>query len=261
MDERRRWFVVTGAASGIGLAVATELSREGCNIVLVDRDAARLSNEISRLPRQSGAIVREVIGDVGDPETANRAAAEVPETDRLAGWVNAAGVNVPGSILDIDEVRLRDGMRTNFESAIWGCRAAVARMVRTGEPGSVVNLTSTAAFVGYPGNAVYAAAKGAIVALTKQIAAEVAERGIRCNAVAPGVIDTPMNSSILERSGDDERDALLEYWHSLSPIGRLGSAAEVAGTVMYLLSEAGAFTTGQTIVVDGGQLAVGRRPR
>lgn len=255
------WAVVTGAASGIGLATARGLAAGDYSLVIVDLDEQRLMQAAQGLtvPSAEGGpaiSVATVVGDVGDPAVLDSALSLLPPDAQLTGWVNCAGVNVPGAITDIEPARLTEGMRTNFESVFWGCRAAVRRMVEQGAGGAIVNFTSTAAFVGYPGNAVYAAAKGAIVALTKQVAAEYAGSGIRCNAVAPGVIATPMNSSILEGSSD--RECLLAYWHQLSPLGRLGTAEEAAAMAVFLLGEPGGFTTGQTFVMDGGQLGIGR---
>ncbi|MGN6575473.1 MAG: SDR family NAD(P)-dependent oxidoreductase [Nocardioides sp.] len=261
MSGHRPWFVVTGAASGIGLATARALAANDCSLVIVDLDAKRLVEAAQGLAVPStgaspAVSVSTVVADVGAPAAMSSAIAALPPDAHLAGWVNCAGVNIPGAIADIEPARLREGMRTNFESVFWGCQAAVRHMVEQGAGGSIVNFTSTAAFVGYPGNAVYAAAKGAIVALTKQVAAEYAVNGIRCNAVAPGVIDTPMNSTILD--GNPDRERLISYWKQLSPVGRLGTAAEAAAMAVFLLGEHGGFTTGQTFVVDGGQLAIGR---
>lgn len=261
MTGERQWAVVTGAANGIGLATARALAAIDCSLVIVDLDAERLEVAAEALVPSSPdhahpVTVTRVVADVGDPAAMDSAIAALPTGARLTGWVNCAGVNVPGAVADIEPSRLREGMRTNFESVFWGCRAAVRRMTGDQTGGSIVNFTSTAAFVGYPGNAVYAAAKGAIVALTKQVAAEYAGSGIRCNAVAPGVIDTPMNSTILD--GNPERERLLTYWNQLSPVGRLGTAAEAAAMAVFLLGEQSRFTTGQTFVVDGGQLAIGR---
>lgn len=256
MSNAQGWVVVTGAASGIGLAVAERLRHSGHSLVLVDLDGDGLARVVRSLANDSTAEVTQVVGDVGDPATMDNAVAQIPASHRLVGWVNSAGVNVPGSVIDTDAARLHQGMRANFEGAFWGTKAAVGRMLDQGGGGSIVNMTSTAALVGYPGNAVYAAAKGAVISLTKQVAADYCEHGIRCNAVAPGVIDTPMNQSILD--GNPERDALLEFWLKLSPLGRLGRPEEVAAMTMFLLGDDGAFTTGQTLVVDGGQLAIGR---
>ncbi|PKQ18804.1 MAG: hypothetical protein CVT68_01555 [Actinobacteria bacterium HGW-Actinobacteria-8] len=256
MSEEQGWVVVTGAASGIGLAVAEKVQQRGHSVVLVDLDGEGLSLAARRFASDSSTTIAQVVGDVGDPATMENAVAQVPAAHRLVGWVNSAGVNVPGSVADTDVSRLRHGMRANFEGTFWGSKAAAGRMLEQGGGGSIVNMTSTAALVGYPGNAVYAAAKGAVISLTKQVAAEYAEHKIRCNAVAPGVIDTPMNQSILE--GNPEREALLERWLRLSPLGRLGRPEEVAAMTVFLLGADGAFTTGQTFVVDGGQLAIGR---
>lgn len=256
MSNEQAWVVVTGAASGIGLAVAEKLMQKGHSLVLVDLDGDGLARAARRLASARLTTTVQVVGDVGDPATMEDAVAQVPAADRLVGWVNSAGVNVPGSITDTDAARLRQGMSANFEGAFWGSKAAVRRMLQQGVGGSIVNMTSTAALVGYPGNAVYAAAKGAVISLTKQVAAEYAAHGIRCNAVAPGVIDTPMNQSILE--GNPEREAVLDFWLKLSPVGRLGRPEEVAAMAVFLLGEDSAFTTGQTLVVDGGQVAIGR---
>lgn len=256
MSTQPGWVVVTGAASGIGLAVSERLQHSGHSVVLVDLDGDGLSRAARPFASDPSTKAAQVVGDVGDPETMRNAVAQIPAAHRLVGWVNSAGVNVPGSVVETDPARLRQGMRANFEGAFWGSQAAVGRMLDQGGGGAIVNMTSTAALVGYPGNAVYAAAKGAVISLTQQVAAEYAEHGIRCNAVAPGVIDTPMNQSILE--GNPEREALLEFWLKLSPLGRLGRPEDVAAMTMFLLGGESAFATGQTFVVDGGQVAIGR---
>jgi len=256
MSEQRRWYVITGATSGIGLATAQALDATGAPLVLVGRDRGRLEGirTADGSPLKSG--VRYAVGDVGEPATMAEAIAQIPEGDLLAGWVNSAGVNVPGSVIDIDEETLHRGMKSNFEGVFWGCQAATRRLIDQGLGGAIVNLTSTAGYVGYPSNAVYTAAKGAIIALTRQVASDFAAQGIWCNAVAPGVIDTPMNSSILEDNPD--REGIEDYWTQLSPVGRIGTADEVAALVVFLLGKQSSFTTGQTFVIDGGQLAIGR---
>ena len=134
---------------------------------------------------------------------------------------------------------------------MWGCDVAVRSALRTGDPLAIVNMSSTQAHLGFPGWAAYATAKGGVEALTRQIAAEFAGRGIRCNAIAPGVIDTEMNRRQLAQSADPV--ALARAWDELTPVGRWGTPRDVAALAEFLLDDRASFLTGQVIVLDGGQ--------
>ena len=243
--------VVTGAASGIGLAVAQMLVRLGVQVVGIDVDSGGLAAAEQRLDGPGRFL--PLIGDVADPAVHERAAALAVELAPLRFWVNNAGFNIVGSADAIAQSECDRGMAVNFGGVLWGTKAALRQMLAR-EGGRIVNITSTQALLGFPHFAVYAATKGAIISLTRQVAAEYAGRGIRCNAIAPGVISTPMNDQLLAAaSNQSEQRASL---NALCPTGRWGTTEDVAWAVEYLLSARSDFVTGQVLVVDGGQSVI-----
>jgi NAD(P)-dependent dehydrogenase (short-subunit alcohol dehydrogenase family) len=170
----------------------------------------------------------------------------------LRGWVNCAGIAEQQSVHEATEDHLDRVLGVNLAGVFWGCSVAVERMLGTG--GSIVNISSGQALRGRDGYPAYAATKGGILSLTTQLAAEYADRGIRCNALVPGVIATEMNERILAESSD--RSALERSWDVLSPIGRWGTPADVAEAVRFLLSDAAGFITGVHLSIDGGQMSI-----
>jgi meso-butanediol dehydrogenase/(S,S)-butanediol dehydrogenase/diacetyl reductase len=239
--------VVTGAAGGIGAAVVTTLHNAGYAVVGIDRAETGWPPVAARL-----------VGDVADPLVHEAAASRAAASGPLVGWVNTAGIAadaIPVSDIDVDDYR--DLMDINFGGTLWGVAAAIRAMRGTG--GSIVSISSTQAHVGFPGYPLYAASKGAIEALTRQVAAEYAAAGIRCNAIAPGVIATALNDRILADAADP--DALRAAWDALCPIGRWGTPDDVARLALYLVGPESGFLTGQVLTVDGGQTIVPPGPR
>lgn len=240
--------VVTGGAAGIGGAVVQRLLDGGDRVVVLDSNEAAGERLVAELGSDGGRL-SFLSGDVADPAAHEAAVAAAERLGELHLWVNNAGIATAGAVHETSEADFKRGLAVNFGGVFWGTSSAIRAMLPRGG-GVIVNLTSVQALRGFPGYALYASTKGAIISLTVQVAAEFADRGIRCNAIAPGVILTEMNKRILAEAND--RDALLRSWRAQTPVGRTGTPDDVAAAVAYLASADAGFITGQTLIVDGG---------
>ena len=239
--------VVTGAATGIGRASAEGLAAEGAKVVLGDVDAA--GEAVAAAIGGDASFVRTDVASWADVEALVRTAVE--RHGRLDGIVNNAAVAIPGSAGEMSEEDWQRVIDVNL-SGVWrGMRFAIPEMLRTGG-GSIVNLSSVQSLLGFVGWAGYAASKGGINGLTQQAAVEYASAGIRVNAIIPGTILTEMNERIMRDSGDPK--AQMDAWVAMHPMRRVGTPAEVADAVVYLISDGSSFVTGTLLRVDGGMV-------
>lgn len=244
--------LVTGAGSGIGQAIAQLFAGEGARLALVDRDAAGLS-ESAGLLAAMGAEALTACGDVGAEgfadEVAGACAACFGGLDIL---VTAAGFSCGGTVTTTAPADWDAVFRANVGGTFLFARAAIPLMQQRGG-GAIVTFASQLALAGGRGNSAYIAAKGAILSLTRTMALDYAADGIRVNAVAPGAIDTPMLRRSFARHADPE--PVREASRNRHAMKRFGRAEEVAQAALYLASDASSFSTGTTLVVDGGWLA------
>jgi len=234
--------VVTGAAGGVGRAVTERLLARGARVVAVDVSPA--------LHKLASADVAAVEGDVVVAATAEQAVATALERwQRLDVLVNNAGHIVYKGILDTSEEEWDRVLAVNARSAFLFCRAAIPAMLERGG-GTIVSTASISGLIGLAGQAAYAASKGALVQLTRQLAVEFSPQGIRVNAVAPGAIDTPFLRSFVDAQADPAAvEAAINSHH---PLGRMASPGEVADAIVYLASDEASFVTGAIFSVDGG---------
>jgi NAD(P)-dependent dehydrogenase (short-subunit alcohol dehydrogenase family) len=243
----RSSVVVTGGASGIGLASAVALGARGWAAVLVDRDGEALSAAADGLSGD-GVAVGVVEGDITDPATADRAVAAARVLGPLRGLVNAAGVVVQGSLWDLNPDELDACHAVNVRGTFQMMRA-VALEMRDGGGGSIVNVGSGDSFLAERDQLAYCTTKAAVLNMTRAAAMDVAEAGIRVNCVCPGVVDTPFFRAGI--SGALDPDAVAEMAGSRQPLGLLRPQA-VGEAIAFLISEEGGGMTGSAMVVDGG---------
>lgn len=243
--------IVTGAGSGIGRATAIRFAEEGARVTLVDIDGDAVTAAAAEIGDASVAV-----GVRADVSVASEVKAYTDATAERWGGLhvvfNNAGVNLPGVFHEATDEVVDRTIDVNVKGCIYGCRYAIPHML-SGGGGSLINTTSVNGLVAEPFLAVYATSKGAIVMLSKGIALDYAKQGIRCNAIAPGWVDTPINYAHAKLLGGlQEVYATID---SFQPIGRPGEPREIANVALFLASDEASFVTGSVVVADGGMTA------
>lgn len=239
--------LISGGNVGIGRATALRFARAGARIVIAARNA-ETAQETLGLIDAAGGQGRFVACDVRDEAQCERAVAETVERHgRLDVLVNNAGSIVRQlSVAQLTTAQWQEMLDVNLNGTFYLCRAALPHLART--RGNIVNVSSYAGLVGFPGSAAYCAAKGAVVQLTRAMALDHAAEGIRVNCVCPGSVNTPMIAAAWERHGPGAE----RLWSEKHPLGRIAEAEEVAEAIYWLASEAASFVTGAALPVDGG---------
>jgi 3-oxoacyl-[acyl-carrier protein] reductase len=246
-DLHGKVALVTGASSGLGVRFAECLAENGAAVVAVARRPDRLKTVTAAIEKSGGKAIA-VEADVCDRAAMKRAfdAAE-KAFGTVTILVNNAGVVSSGRAVDLPEEEWRRVLSTNLDAVFYWAQEAARRMLAAGQSGAIVNIASVLGFGVDKGVIAYATAKAGVVQLTKALALELAFKGIRVNAIAPGWIMTDMNRDYLA----GERGAALKR---NIPIGRFGEERDLDGPLLLLVSDAGRFVTGATIVADGGQM-------
>jgi NAD(P)-dependent dehydrogenase (short-subunit alcohol dehydrogenase family) len=234
---------------GIGQAGAEALAREGAAVLVTDIDDAKGQQTVLNI-NSAGGRALYLHTDVTSTSDVERAVAyTVEQFGKIDILVNNAGFNTQGSVTELDEDKWNHSISINATSVWRSMKFALPHMIAQGS-GSIINMTSVQALVGFKGYAAYAAAKGAMNGLTQQAAVEYAEYNVRINAIAPATIMTPLNERVFATTPDP--DALIASWNAAHPLGRFGQPHEVAEVIVFLASDDSSFITGTIIRVDGG---------
>jgi len=246
-DLTGRVALVTGASRGLGRAIALALAGQGCDVAVNFRDNRAAADEVAARIRAMGRAALTVQGDT----SAGREACEAIVKAALDAFgkvdilVNNAGITRDNLLMRMDEEEWDAVLATNLGGPFWMTRA-IARPMMKARYGRIINMSSAAGRMGNPGQANYAAAKAGLIGLTKTTARELASRGITCNALAPGLIETDLTAELPA--------AAAEAIKTLTPMGHTGSVDDVAAATVYLASDEARYVTGQVIGVDGGMV-------
>jgi dihydroanticapsin dehydrogenase len=244
--------LVTGAASGIGLATAQRLASEGGRVLCVDIDLAGAERCATAI-REAGGEAEAWAADVAERQAVSAAVTHcVDRYGAIDVLVNNAGVNLPGVFHEADDGVIDRTLAVNLKGQIYSCQAAIPHMLEAGS-GSIINVSSVNGVVAEPYLSIYAASKGGVVMLSRGIALDYAKAGIRCNVICPGWVDTPINHAHAALLGGLEH--VYATMDSFQPIGRPGTPEEIANLVLFLASDEASFMTGSVLLIDGGMTA------
>lgn len=236
-------IVVTGAGAGIGLEAVRGFAAEGGDVLAIDRDEDTLERALAGV---TGSVTPAPL-DVTDEDAVTAALAVLPRIDIL---FNCAGIVANGSLLETSRADWDRSFLINVTGGFILAKATLPKMLTAGG-GVILNMASiVSSEKGLPNRFAYGASKAAVIGMTKSIAADYVTRGIRCNAICPGTVDTPSLRQRLADTGD--YDAAMKAFVARQPMGRLARAVEIAELVLFLASDSAAFMTGQAVAIDGG---------
>ena len=253
MRLENRVIGITGGASGIGRACALAAAAEGADLALGDINADGLAETAAQIEAAGRRVVTRLVDVTTDGDQAALVELAVKELGGLDGWVGSAGTGSGQPALEHTREEWRRVMDVNVEGVFFGAQAAARSMVANGS-GSIVNVASMYGQRAVKQRAAYCTSKASVVMFTQVMALELAEHGVRANALAPGYTDTP-----LFRAGKERDSVLVDRLTSHVPFQRLADPEEIAPAAIFLLSDEASFVTGHTLTVDGGWVAHGPR--
>jgi NAD(P)-dependent dehydrogenase (short-subunit alcohol dehydrogenase family) len=250
MKLARKVALITGAGSGIGRATALLFAQEGARVALLGRTASKLE-EVARKIGGDDARVHCVAVDLSRRQEARSAVDESGECfGGLDIVVNSAGISRQRKLREVDEPLWDEMVAHNLKNPFWVAQFAVPWLIRRGG-GVIINISSSLGIKPSPGFGVYAMTKAAMNMLTLALAQEHSAQGVRVNTICPAVVDTPIHETYLTQEGAKQRKEEMARFY---PLGRIGTAEEVAQAALYLASDAAAWITGATLLMDGGRL-------
>jgi NAD(P)-dependent dehydrogenase (short-subunit alcohol dehydrogenase family) len=252
--------VITGAGAGIGKATAVAFAREGVNVAVVDwsvKNGRSTVEEIGRLATENITPGRAVFiqADVSKNDHAEHIAEEtLTAFGRIDILHNNAGIQTYGTVVSTDEETWDKTLNVNLKSIYLVSKYIIPHLIKGGG-GSIINTSSIQAQACLANSAAYVASKGAVLALTREMALDFAPHNIRVNAILPGSINTPMLQFAASQEEEPNKNKVIEDWGKIYPLGRVGLPEEVAGLVVFLTTNAAAFITGAPLAIDGGLIA------
>lgn len=243
--------VVTGAATGIGEAVALAFGKEGANVAVVDVNQEAAEGTLAAITAGGGTGIT-VIADVSKASDCEKIAGEaVSAFGGINYLVASAGIQTYGTVVDTDEDTWDRTLSVNLKGIYLAAKYCVPEMIKGGG-GAIVNVASVQGLMSQPNVAAYAASKGAVIAMTRTMALDHAKDNIRVNSLCPGSIDTPLLRFAADMINPDDPAGAIVEWGKLHPLGRVGQPSEMAEVVLFLVSDAASFMTGAAVVADGG---------
>lgn len=250
--------IITGGGSGIGHQACKLFAREGATVLVADRDLDAATRVADEVKDAGGRALAHQVDVSKEADIEAMVARAVSEFGRLDILVNNAGYGIAGTVVSTSEADWNALMSVNVNGVFLGCKHAIPVMAKQGG-GAIVNTASAAANIGIHDRAAYVASKGAVAALTRAMAIDHVDQGIRINAVAPGTIESPYFTKILSGPNGEELRRGLEERQAME---RLGQPVEIAQAMLWLASDDASFCTGSVMVVDGGWTARGdRKPK
>ncbi|MBS3113763.1 3-oxoacyl-ACP reductase FabG [Candidatus Woesearchaeota archaeon] len=242
--------IVTGSNRGIGRGVAIALAKEGCKVVVNSHEHSKDADDVVEEIKSLGSDAIFVVADVSkEKDVKNLVAKAVKKFGKVDILVNNAGILVSGTVTTLTEKDWDKQMDVNLKGVFLCTKYAVEQMLKQGKGGRIINISSIAGLVGFPGISAYCASKGGVTELTREVALDCANYGITVNAIDPGVIVTDMTKAMLNDKAT--KKILLEN----TPVGRFGQPEDIGNAAVFLALDESSFITGHNLVVDGGWTA------